>query len=98
MAFKFVAKNRETGRTGAVTVKAPSEQSARQKLTLGGYEVVRLMRVSNGLEGSLQYHGPVSTTSVTSTAPAQKQQQSGLCGVLQSLVTRINNAFYYGHF
>jgi hypothetical protein len=54
MTFKFVAKNLQTGKTGAVTVKADRETIARQKLQLSGYEVVRLMRVTNGQEDSVK--------------------------------------------
>jgi hypothetical protein len=54
MTFKFVAKNLQTGKTGAVTVKADRETIARQKLQLSGYEVVRLMRVTNGQENSVK--------------------------------------------
>ena len=91
MAFKFVAKNRETGRTGAVTVKAASEESARQKLRLGGYEVVRLMRVNNGREGSIELQ--IKSVSVESTP---KNETNGFCAAIRSLITRIDNAFYYG--
>jgi hypothetical protein len=52
MTFKFVAKNLQTGKTGAVTVKADRETVARQKLQLSGYEVVRLMRITHGQENS----------------------------------------------
>ncbi len=44
MNFKFVAKNRETGKTGSLTVKAASEAAARQKLELSGFDVLRLVR------------------------------------------------------
>jgi hypothetical protein len=54
MTFKFVAKNLQTGMTGSVTVRADRESIARQKLQLSGYEVVRLVRVSNGQEHSLK--------------------------------------------
>jgi hypothetical protein len=93
MAFKFAAKNRETGRTGAVTVKAADEQSARQKLVLGGYDVVRLIRVSNGQESSLQFHFKHSAA-VSTPAP----EKTGLVAALRSLVTRIDNAFYYAYY
>ena len=46
MNFKFVARNRETGKTGALTVKAANETAARQKLELSGFDVVRLVRSS----------------------------------------------------
>ncbi len=65
MTFKFVAKNLQTGKTGSVTVRADRETVARQKLQLSGYEIVRLVRVTNGQENVLK----VSLPSACSLAP-----------------------------
>jgi hypothetical protein len=72
MTFKFVARNLQTGKTGAVTVKADRETVARQKLQLSGYEVVRLMRVTNGQENSSK----IVIYSATSTARAPRALHS----------------------
>lgn len=91
MTFKFVAKNRETGKTGSVTVKANTESSARQKLTLGGYDVVSLVRVTNNQETSLQIHLPSAQMFCAPPAP-----KSGFLQLLQTLVTQIDHFIYHG--
>lgn len=88
--FKFVAKNRQTERSGSVTVKAACERSARTKLELGGYEVISLVRVSNGQEATLKFHNH----DVTNATP--QVQNSGSMSKIRALITRFEYYVAYG--
>lgn len=73
MNFKFVAKNRETGKTGSLTVKATSEQSARRRLELSGFEVLRLVR-STALESpKLEYQRSARAVRLAESTRAVRQ-------------------------
>lgn len=97
MSFKFVAKNRETGLVGSVTVKADREQVARERLSQSGYEIVRLVRISNGQESRLRYSVPVARSSVSQPhAMSRPPMKLGLVARLQRLVGSVERYICYG--
>jgi hypothetical protein len=95
MSFKFVAQHLETGKTGSLTVKATSEAAARQKLVLGGYEVVRLVRVTNGQESTIKIHSHPKSASFAPAVLGRAAKKEGFAGFLANLVAKFELLVYY---
>jgi hypothetical protein len=88
MSFKFVAEDLKSGQRGSMTVKATSEAAARQKLRLGGYSVVRLVRVNNGQESSIKIHGHSPSLPSLPASAVASSKGAGRTAYLARLIAR----------